>query len=438
MNLKIKKRIFITYILAVFVGMLVWNLKTPLMNDDLYAACHSFITTLKDGFSDYFYWSGRFWGQSFFRLTLIKGQGLSSVINAALFSVFLVELLYITNSFGRKYYSFTRIFGVSFFALVFIPGFVSVFIWRAGAGNYMDPMIFYLAFLILLLKGRFKNNKILYYTLLVLTGFIAGWGNENTSGGLILISILLLVKDYLKNGKISKSKVTGVLFAVFGYLLLIFSPGNQVRLRSADPEYLKEPFLVKIINGSKMFIHFMFHNPFMVAMIVIDILIAYFAYTYWKKSVDYWLGIIFILGGLASILVMIVSPEGVNESRTYAGGYLFLISGMWYLVPINWTIFKMNKVWLILLTLCIVLCLGKVSVDIHKGFQFSNLLNDRYTYIEHKKKDGRDIVRVEPIHSNPYNNYSLENSYIDLTNSSQSFPNIGYERYFNIGKVSLR
>lgn len=438
MNIKTKRRLFITYMLVVFIGMLIWNIKTPLMNDDLYYVGHSFLTNIKDGIHDYFYWNGRFWGQTFFRLSLMKGQGLASFINSVLFTLFLLELLYITNSFRKNKIFFTRVIGVSLFALSFIPGFVSVFIWRAGAGNYMDLIIMDLAFLILLLKGeRIINNKILYCVLLFITGIIAGWGNENTSGGLVLISVLILIKEYFDKKKVNWEKLMGTVSVMLGYTALILSPGDKMRLKISHPDFLKEPIFLRIHNGSKAFIDFISQNHFMLIMIALCLILCCLAYVYWRTSIDYWLGIIFIIGGFASILVMVLSPEGINESRTYAGGYVFLIIGVWYLIPLKWSVIKTNKLFSMILIICAAVCLVRVSLNIHRGLQFSARLSDRYSYIASQKRKGKHSVEVRPLSFSPYNNYSLENSYIELNKEPNVFPNIGYEWYLKINKVTL-
>lgn len=135
----------------------------------------------------------------------------------------------------------------------------------------------------------------------------------------------------------------GTVSVMLGYTALILSPGDKMRLKISHPDFLKEPIFLGIHNGSKAFIDFISQNHFMLIMIALCLILCCLAYVYWRTSIDYWLGIIFIIGGFASILVMVLSPEGINESRTYAGGYVFLIIGVWYLIPLKWLVIKTNK-----------------------------------------------------------------------------------------------
>lgn len=229
----------------------------------------------------------------------------------------------------------------------------------------------------------------------------------------------------------------GTVSVMLGYTALILSPGDKMRLKISHPDFLKEPIFLGIHNGSKAFIDFISQNYFMLIMIALCLILCCLAYVYWRTSIDYWLGIIFIIGGFASILVMVLSPEGINESRTYAGGYVFLIIGVWYLIPLKWLVIKTNKLFSMILIICTAVCLMKVSVNIHRGLSFSARLNDRYSYIASQKRKGKHSVEVKPLSFNPYNNYSLENSYIELNKEPNVFPNIGYEWYFKINKVTL-
>ncbi|KEQ19992.1 hypothetical protein HF82_08290 [Limosilactobacillus reuteri] len=435
-----KKRIlYFIYIFVIWLGMLWWNLETPLMNDDLYVVKQSFMTIIHEGINDYLSWNGRFWGQTFFRLSLMGGEVASSIINSVVFIILMIEIFSISKCKIKKNIYFSRLIGVSCFILLFVPGFVSIFIWRAGAGNYMDSLAFDYAFLFFFLNEiDMKERKLVYGILLILCGFIAGMGNENTSGGLLLISTLVLIRDLYSERRISGLRVSGLISAYVGFFCLLLSPGNKMRLRISHPDYLKQSLFERVLNGLITFKDYIVHQPFMIGMIVLCIIFMVLAYAFWKDSVDYLLGTIFIIGGLASIFVMIISPEGINESRTYGGAFTFLIVGFWTLVPIKWPSLNMRKAYYILLVICSLFCIFRVTKGIHNGLQFSGRLSNRYNYIERKCRTGAKTIKVSPLTFNPNNNYSLESSYIELSNTPHAFPNQGYEFYLKANKVLLR
>ncbi len=147
-----KKKQFSQFFIALllitnFLIMLVWNLKTPLMDDDLwfrYQAVQGHI--IRDGIQDYMTWNGRFWGQTFCRVSLLGGQKGSSILNAFLFAILIFLILKITDALQDENFSLLRVVTVISAIYLFTPGFASVFIWRAGVGNYMDTMIIYISY----------------------------------------------------------------------------------------------------------------------------------------------------------------------------------------------------------------------------------------------------------------------------------------------------
>ncbi|HFZ4940060.1 TPA: DUF6056 family protein, partial [Enterococcus faecalis] len=61
-------------------------------------------------------------------------------------------------------------------------------------------------------------------------GIVAGWCNENTSAGIILIaSGYMLVYKFVNRAKIEKWMKTGVLGLTIGFIIMMSSPGNKIR-----------------------------------------------------------------------------------------------------------------------------------------------------------------------------------------------------------------
>ena len=130
--------------------------------------------------------------------------------------------------------------------VLLVPDFSSPIIWRSGVGNYLATTVVDMLFIWLFLNKKFNNN--FYIILTCLTGFIAGWGNENTSGGIILFSLSVIIYNLLKTNKVKVKEVLGTAFMILGYLILIFSPGDHKRMEANDSEFLKMGIILNFKN----------------------------------------------------------------------------------------------------------------------------------------------------------------------------------------------
>lgn len=64
-----------------------------------------------------------------------------------------------------------------------------------------------------------------------LFGIIAGWSNENSVCCIILaLFVFIYTKNNREKDHIERWMITGLIGMIIGYSLLIFSPGNFVRL----------------------------------------------------------------------------------------------------------------------------------------------------------------------------------------------------------------
>ena len=73
-------------------------------------------------------------------------------------------------------------------------------------------------------------------------GLLAGWTNENTSVGLIviLLSTLIIDKITTKKWNLTKTKVAGIIGSLIGFILMICAPGNYVR----NAEFKDDTFII--------------------------------------------------------------------------------------------------------------------------------------------------------------------------------------------------
>lgn len=150
---------------------------------------------------------------------------------------------------------------------------------------------------------------------------------------------------------------------------------------------------------------------------------------FWKQNRLFWDGLIFIIGGIASAIVMIVSPSGTDAGRTYLGAFLLLLIGMMLLIPQDLESQKGLKcLYLCFVSVMAILCFFSVAKGIQELNVLNNQLRARYSYIAQSKTKE---IRVEPVYYKD-NNYSLSTAYAEVTPSKnfQVFPNNCYQVYF--------
>ncbi|MFZ4356144.1 DUF6056 family protein, partial [Enterococcus gallinarum] len=79
-------------------------------------------------------------------------------------------------------------------------------------------------------------------------GLIAGWCNENTSGGLILLTISYIFIEWkINNKKLLNWMKFGLLGEFIGFLIMLSSPGNK--MRRTFFERSSWPVLKKVLVG---------------------------------------------------------------------------------------------------------------------------------------------------------------------------------------------
>ena len=185
--------------------------------------------------SHYLTWSGRTVNHTIAQFFLWMGKRVFNIFNALVSTLLIVEIYYaihkgeITLDFNSKKIS------IIFFALwAFTPGFVSVFCWLDGACNYLWTNTIILGFLLPYIHKyyHFEENVKHGYLISIsmfFWGLIAGWTNENSICWLILV-LAIFVFTHRKVLGMEKWLYAGFFGLVTGYSLLMFAPGNAVRL----------------------------------------------------------------------------------------------------------------------------------------------------------------------------------------------------------------
>ncbi|EEU77472.1 DUF6056 family protein [Enterococcus faecalis] len=321
------KKLFMGLVISTFLIMLILNNLTPLLADDyvyLYKTKNWF-TILADEYNQYVTWTGRSVVHVIARIFLLLPKGIFNVFNALAYTIvtYLVYRLTLQKQ-GEKYNSF-RFIIIQVLFWLFIPAFGEVFLWETGSANYLWGSLIILSFLYvyhreIIEEHVFTKTKLMIFLMFAL-GILAGWCNENTSGGALLIVLGYLGWQFYTKRKLSLWMFTGVVGNIIGLALMVLAPGNKVRATYFARSTWSLPR--KAMTGIITIFEQMKENLSLFLVILILLLVLYAYISQDKKRV--YLSVVYFISGIATMLVLIISPTALTYGRSYYGAVLFLI-----------------------------------------------------------------------------------------------------------------
>ncbi len=430
-KIKITKKQRKYIILAfIFFLMLFLNLLTPLIADD-YSYSIGLDKSRINGFNDIFNyqifhytsWGGRTVAHTIAQIFLLFPKCLFSILNSLCF-VGVILLMY--NLAKKESEEKPHLLLIIFFLLYFLlPVFGQNTLWLIGSCNYLWTTLFILLLVFQYKKEKNQKDSIGKIIGIFLLGIIAGWTNENTAFGLIVVIIAFLFKNKIEKKEIQKWKISGLAGAVLGFLALILAPGNYARKSIIEDNSF---FLKKIFNRFMICTDGLVHY-FLPIIIIFLVLIT--IYIYKKKKININAYIYFIGGGILSIYPMVLSPT--FPARTWFGPFVFGIIGIIVLVSELDIIFNRMYKYIFINTFIVVgivfvldyYYLAKSIYNLRKVWDY------RTMYIE-KYKDN-EVIKL-PIYypdnvKNP--NYGLD----DISKDVNGWPNQDISYYYGINGI---
>lgn len=418
-----------------FICMIIWNYATPLFNDDEGNVHLSFNQIINNGLSDYFNWNGRFVGQTIFRLLVNMPLGIESVLNAFVFVLFTYLILLICKTSRNERNGFNYLF-----VLILIVGFTSdfaqIYIWRAGAGNYLWTMVFDLIF-IFLIKSDFRFNQksynVIYISLLSVFGIVVGETNENTVGGVILISIFYIFFNHLK----IKKYILPILGTILGYAILILSPGEWERARISNEGFLKLSILGKIKSNFHGLLGGLYHNEKYIILIFMTLFVLNLLIV---KNIRLIVeSLAWFITSVLMVLVLLVSAGGASEPRTHFGTFVFMVIATLLLFnPLynNDNVLKHFFVFVILI-LGILTCF-KLFEGVIDSYKTNVAIDQRNQYIQQQKDSGKDIIYVNLLPYFGYTKYSVTYDHADFSKDPAYWVNCCTAYKYRVKQIRLK
>ena len=321
-----------------FITIYAYNLLTPYLSDD-YAylidvrKAHSLLDLVRQQYGEYLSNSGRVIGQFNVRLSLSVNKQIFNIINSLMFTA-LIFLIYENVQRKKKYDSFVLLTIISFLWL-FSVEFGQTMLWICGACNYLWGSVIILLFITVyrkLLQNPERKHVVLGGIGMYLLGVMAGWCNENTSGGGLVLVLLYSLNFWIDRRKEKKKAVypfmiTGIAGMCSGLFGMVMAPG--VRKRSATmsegDEYTGTVGLLS--RTYKVIVNVNMHDLFLV-LIVMTVLVLVLLSLQGKLKTFARIRtndtVLFSLTFLATSFVLAIIPTPANRAFFGAGVFLMI------------------------------------------------------------------------------------------------------------------
>ena len=414
---------------AIFAMMLVLNFLTPLIADDYsysFGLYNKRITSITDivlkQIDHYLTWGGRTVAHSLANFFLMYSKMLFNVLNSFVYTV-LVYLIYKHAQTTKEEKPLMLI--LIHLGLYFLtPVFGQNCIWLIGSCNYLWTTVIILSFLLMYREKDKKKDTVVLTLGMFLLGVIAGWTNENTAFGLIVVTALSMFAYKGKN-KLPKYKIGGLVGTITGFVTMILAPGNYVR----SEKFVEETST--IVNLLKITLHATVDIMEFIPVLTILVIVILTIYLYKKKKIDtrVW---IYLIAAFLTIYGMVLSPT--FPERAWFGVVVFLMIGIMTLL---YNIESIHEVFnYVLLDIAIISTIIYVGDYITLAADINNLRttwNYRIETIEKGKKEGiTDFEFSEYVTLNPK---SPQFRLADVSVEAHSWPNDAVERYYGINSL---
>lgn len=447
---KRKRSFFFLAVAAAGLLIFIFNLLTPLMTDDLFyqkavSEASSLWELVGQEYEQYMTWTGRSVCHMLLRIFLSMDGMVFKAANSAAFV--LLTLLIYWNVEHRKRYDLRIYLLVNLLIWMFAVVFSQTVLWETGACNYLWGTVIILGFVTLYRcclarAGQAGNQRgLLAAAGMLIAGIPAGWCNENTSGGGILM-VLLCLGMYLygrrkENGTnprvfLRPWMVSGIMGQLAGFAMMILAPGNMQRAGVQEEEH--SGWFAYVSRFQK--ITLAVRNNFLILLIIFLILLIIVKYQRenWKEFCQFSRNaLLWALVFLATCYALVLTPEPMP--RAYFGAGIFLIIAVVQLyadVSERERIFGMMKTGLVSVLFLIMfftyMDCGANLARIYREYR------ERDLYLTRMAEEGVREVTV------PMLRPAFENKYSDGYNSDigedpEYWVNVAYAQYYGFDSV---
>lgn len=399
----------------------------------------SIIDILNSQWNLFFTWTGRNPVHFVLQFLLWLGKDIFNIINALMFIalIFIVLLFTRLTKFDKKEDLFSILL-ILFLVWFGVPAFGETIIWEAGAINYLWVAVVSLLFL-LPYRYLLENKQLLKddrrsLIMMVILGLIAGWSQENQAivNVVFLISLSIYFWFVAKIRNYPKWYIGGLISLIVGAGFLFIAPGNYNRSTSLDNKLTIKEMFQNFSYGLKLVIIEQRYLLAILGLIAITfLLLVLFRDNLIKnKKTELLAAIFLLLGGLASILAMFVSPAFPPRS-SFASAITFIITIT--ILLNNKTIWLLNKKLLnIPIFLMSLFLLNSITFNYHQYYQLNKEHQQRIELIKTQVEKGNLNVKIPFYQDVKFNIHMFG---WDITPDKSHYYNTIMTRYFGLNSL---
>ncbi len=450
-----KKRIFYSIIAVNYFAILIYNFLTPHMSDDLYWHPGEHISLSEIFHEAWLYynnWLGRVEANIFNRLMDAYPKPVFNVISS-IFFVMLIFVLYQCLDRDDEYDSRSLAL-ISLYIWIWGIDFSQTVLWVGGACNYLWTLTIefgFLAYYRHILKGKeaateHKNNPgILGITGLFIWGILAGAGNENSSGAILLLVLYFTVKDCLERSDkteklfsrmrqtIRPYQIASILGLIIGLAIMVLAPGNKVRGAVSGSEESQTGLLMYL--GRFIKINGIIYEHMSILIIVTVILLTYMHKAKGKTIKE--LADIYVYIAVAVISIYVVILTTTPMPRAFLGSsFILLIAAMQlikYLDGQDKIIDTLATSAVILMALFMMHSYVKNAANL---VRIMRELDIRQEYVTEQKTEGKESLVLPMLRPEWDNRYTYIYYNNDVNEEEGSFGNEIYRVYYGLKGVT--
>ncbi len=432
-NIKLtKKQQKYIILFSIFIMMLILNCLTPLIADDYsysFGVDNKRISSILDIIlrqaEHYMEWGGRSIAHALANFFLMYPKIIFNISNSAIYTL-LVYLIYKHSKTTNEDKPLFLIL-IHFCIYFLTPVFGQDCIWLIGSCNYLWTTVIILLFLLFYRNKENKKDKIWLVIAMFLLGIISGWTNENTSFGLIIITLLSIIVNKGKE-KIPKYKISGLVGTIIGFIVMIAAPGNYIRSEKfVDESSIIIKLIKRTINCTTGIIQY-------VPILVVATIILITIYIYKKKKIDKRV-YIYLIGAFLTVYAMALSPT--FPERSWFGVVVFILIAI--MTPL-YNIESFHKIYkYILIDLVLILSffyIGDYLILVKDIYELKTTWDYRIEQINEGKKEGKKDFEFYEYYS--LNKKSPVYGLADINLEAHDWPNDAIELYYELDSVKRK
>jgi len=409
-------------LICIFMLFFAVSSNTPMHSDDFNYAMKGM--GLEQHWMHYIGWSGRVISD-YISTFVLSFQSL--YIKAAITSLAATLLIHFISSVFRTHRDSTIkdcaiLITVFFLYWLCHPALGEATFWVVGASNYLWTNLFIVIYLYLLsiVVSDGKNHR--SYVILTFA-FLAGCTNENT--GLIPITLTMIAALVMHRIDARKRNIciASFAFCLIGYLILILSPGNEVRA-SFSSAYYATPLMERLFYHLQTRLMWYISDMWIIAFFLITS-ILFIATSKRLKALNVSVFLLLVCAAVMSCVIMFVSP--IYPARASTGAFIILLIA----ISIGMRSFRFRNVYLLAMPAILMPFFVTSYSNVISEYIKSMAENEiRLQVINSSKDDGLSDFSI-PTFS--FHNIIKPSTRFDMWHN----PKV-YGRYFGVDRINSR